>query len=349
MLIDMSPKKLGFIFPAEWEKQNSIWLSWPHNRDTWPGKFQPIPKKFAEIVSVITRYEHVNINYVNDEMKEEITELLTDKKVSEISYTLHNIPTNDAWCRDHGPAFVINSETKEKGIIDWGYNALGNKYPPFDLDDEVPTKIGNKLGLSIFYPGIIMEGGSIDVNGEGCLLTTKSCLLNKNRNPNLNQTEIENYLKEFYGQEKILWLEEGIVGDDTDGHIDDIARFVNADTILTVVEKKLEDENYQILQNNLTTLKQMTNDKGRRFNIIELPMPDKLEYKGQRIPASYANFLILNNAVIVPTFKDKNDTLAIKIIQEQFPARKVIGIDCVDLAWGLGTLHCISQQEPAVS
>lgn len=349
MLIDMSPKKLGFTFPAEWEKQNSIWLSWPHNRDTWPGKFQPIPKKFAEIVSVITRYEHVNINYVNDEMKEEITELLTDKKVSEISYTLHNIPTNDAWCRDHGPAFVINSETKEKGIIDWGYNALGNKYPPFDLDDEVPTKIGNKLGLSIFYPGIIMEGGSIDVNGEGCLLTTKSCLLNNNRNPNLNQTEIENYLKEFYGQEKILWLEEGIVGDDTDGHIDDIARFVNADTILTVVEKKLEDENYQILQNNLTTLKQMTNDKGRRFNIIELPMPDKLEYKGQRIPASYANFLILNNAVIVPTFKDKNDTLAIKIIQEQFPARKVIGIDCVDLAWGLGTLHCISQQEPAVS
>ncbi len=349
MMFDASPKKLGFTFPAEWEKQNSIWLSWPHNRDTWPGKFQPIPKKFAEIVSVITRYEHVNINYVNDEMKEEITELLTDKNVSEISYTLHNIPTNDAWCRDHGPAFVINSETKEKGIIDWGYNALGNKYPPFDLDDEVPTKIGNKLGLSIFYPGIIMEGGSIDVNGEGCLLTTKSCLLNKNRNPNLNQTEIENYLKEFYGQEKILWLEEGIVGDDTDGHIDDIARFVNADTILTVVEKKLEDENYQILQNNLTTLKHMTNDRGRRFNIIELPMPDKLEYKGQRIPASYANFLILNNAVIVPTFKDKNDTLAIKIIQEQFPARKVIGIDCVDLAWGLGTLHCISQQEPAVS
>ncbi len=349
MLIDMSPKKLGFTFPAEWEKQNSIWLSWPHNRDTWPGKFQPIPKKFTEIVSVITRYEHVNINYVNDEMKEEIIELLSDKRVSEISYTLHNIPTNDAWCRDHGPAFVINSETKEKGIIDWGYNALGNKYPPFDLDNDVPTKTGNKLGLRIFHPGIIMEGGSIDVNGEGCLLTTKSCLLNNNRNPNLNQAEIENYLKEFYGQEKILWLEEGIVGDDTDGHIDDIARFVNADTILTVVEKKLEDENYQILQNNLTTLKQMTNNKGRRFNIIELPMPDKLEYKGQRIPASYANFLILNNAVIVPTFKDKNDTLAIKIIQEQFPARKVIGIDCVDLAWGLGTLHCISQQEPAVS
>lgn len=349
MITAKSPKSLGYRFPAEWEKQNSIWLSWPHNLETWPGKFEPIPKKFAEIVSIISKFEHVNINYFGEPMLLEIETLLKEKNVSSLSYTLHEVATNDTWCRDHGPAFVVNKNSEDPlAIVNWGYNALGGKYPPFNLDDDVPRKIAEKLKLPIFTPGIIMEGGSIDVNGEGCLLTTKDCLLNKNRNPHLSKNEIENYLCQFYGVEKILWLEKGIVGDDTDGHIDDIARFVNPNTIVTVIEKNSEDENYEILKTNLELLKSMTDVNGGSFKIVELPMPRVIEYNNQRLPASYANFLILNGAVIVPIFNCKNDEIALNILQEQFPTRKIIGIDCVDLVWGLGTLHCISQQEPAV-
>ncbi|MDF2433440.1 MAG: agmatine deiminase, partial [Mucilaginibacter sp.] len=257
-------------------------------------------------------------------------------------------PTNDAWCRDHGPAFLINPETKQKVIIDWGYNAWGGKYPPYDLDDVIPTKIGTHFRLPIYHPGIVMEGGSVDFNGRGTILTTTACLLNKNRNPHLNQQQIEDYLFKFYGAEQILWLGDGIVGDDTDGHIDDITRFTNEDTVVTVVEENKNDENYTLLQENLQTLKTMRLLNGKQLNIVELPMPDPVVYQDQRLPASYANFYIANSAVIVPTYRCVNDDKALDILQQCFPDRKVVGIDSTDIIWGLGSFHCLSQQEPEV-
>lgn len=257
-------------------------------------------------------------------------------------------PTNDAWCRDHGPAFLINPETKQKVIVDWGYNAWGNKYPPYDLDDVIPTKIAERMGLQVYHPDIVMEGGSVDFNGAGTILTTTACLLNKNRNPQLNRLQIEGYLQNYYGAKQILWLGDGIVGDDTDGHIDDIARFVNEDTVVAVIEENKNDENYHILQQNLKTLKTMRLLNGKQLNIVELPMPDMVVYRGQRLPASYANFYIANSSVIVPTYRSKNDERALDVLQSCFPDRKVIGIDSTDIIWGLGSFHCLSQQEPAV-
>ncbi len=350
MIIEIkTPKQLGYRFPAEWEPQSATWLSWAHKLESWPDKFDPIPYIYITIVRTIAQFQKVNINVNDDAMFEDVKSRLILAGVPQDRFALYKIPTNDAWCRDHGPAFVVNPTAKDKrAIVDWGYNAWGNKYPPFDLDDVVPTKIAEHYNVPIFYPGIVMEGGSIEVNGKGCLLTTKACLLNENRNPHLNQEQIENYLKEYYGQEKILWLNDGIVGDDTDGHIDDLSRFVNPSTIVTCVEEDPQDENYDILQENLKLLRTLTDQENKPFNIIELPMPGVVQYDGQRLPASYANFLIGNGFVIVPVFNHANDLKALTIIQSQFPDRKVIGIDCIDLVWGLGTLHCISQQEPFV-
>lgn len=344
-----TPKHLGYRFPAEWEPQAATWFSWPHNRDTWPGKFEPIPDIFTGIIKVLAAYQHVNINVVDDAMYDDVMKRLTCAGINPPQFTLYTIPTNDAWCRDHGPAFVVNPLAADPlAIVDWGYNAWGGKYPPYNLDDIVPTKIAEVRSLPVFQAGIIMEGGAIDVNGEGCLLSSKSCLLNENRNPALTQDEIEEYLVDYYGVEKILWLEKGIAGDDTDGHIDDAARFVNPSTIVAAVEPNPTDENHSVLQENLSTLKEMTDVRGRRFRIVEMPMPAPLFYEGQRLPASYLNFLIANGVVLVPMFRDKNDAAAIEILQREFQGRAVIGIDCVDLVWGLGTLHCISQQEPLV-
>ena len=344
-----TPKQLGYRFPAEWEPQAATWFSWPHNLDTWPGKFEPIPDVFTGIVKTLTPYQHVNINVTGAGMLDDVTARLLRADIDASRFTLYNIPTNDSWCRDHGPAFVVNPTLPEPlAIVDWGYNAWGGKYPPFDLDDIVPSRIAEIRKLPVFYPGIVMEGGSIDVNGEGCLLTSKSCLLNANRNPALTQAEIEEFLVEYYNVEKILWLDEGIVGDDTDGHVDDTARFINANTIVAAVENNPADANSAILRNNLSALQKMTDVREERFRIVEIPMPAPLSYNGQRIPASYINFLIANKVVLVPTFRDPNDAAAIEILQREFQDRTVVGIDCVDLAWGLGTLHCISQQEPLV-
>ena len=268
-------------------------------------------------------------------------------KTENIEFYFH--PTNDAWCRDHGPAFVVNKNEKKKAIVDWAYNAWGDKYPPYDLDDVIPTLIADKLNLEVFYPNIIMEGGSVEFNGRGTLLTTTSCLLNKNRNPGLSQKEIEKFLIEYYGVENILWLGDGIVGDDTDGHIDDLTRFVNEDTVVTVIEENKSDENYAPLQENLKMLQTMKLENGKPFNIIELPMPHPVVYEGQRLPASYANFYIANQYVIVPTFRDNvNDSRALQILQQCFKTRQVVGIDSTDLIWGLGSFHCLSQQEPEI-
>jgi agmatine deiminase len=347
MKTDKYPAELGFSFPAEWAKHTATWLSWPHKEESWPGKIETIYKPYCEFIKIVAEGELVRINVADADMeaftKSELTKVGAD--LGKIEF--YHFASNDAWCRDHGPAFLINAATKQKAIIDWGYNAWGGKYPPFDLDDVIPTKIGEHFGLPVYHPGIVMEGGSVDFNGAGTILTTTACLLNENRNPHLNQEQIEAYLKNYYGAEQILWLGDGIVGDDTDGHIDDITRFVNEDTVVTVVEEDEADENYQLLQENLETLKTFRLQDGRPLNIVELPMPSAVIYEDQRLPASYANFYIANSAVIVPTYRDKNDEKALQILQECFPDRKVVGIDSTDIIWGLGSFHCLSQQEPA--
>jgi agmatine deiminase len=260
----------------------------------------------------------------------------------------HHFPTNDAWCRDHGPAFLINPNADiKKVIVDWGYNAWGDKYPPYDLDDIIPTKIAEYYNIPVYNPGIVMEGGSVEFNGRGTLLTSTSCLLNPNRNPSLSRDKIEEYLEKYYNVENVLWLGEGIVGDDTDGHIDDITRFVNEETVVTVVEENKSDDNYFLLKDNLKELHKMRLENGKQLNIVELPMPSAVIYEDQRLPASYANFYISNNYVVVPTFRDKNDDIALNTLQQLFPNRIIKGLDSTDIIWGLGSFHCLSQQEPA--
>jgi agmatine deiminase len=344
-----TPKQLGYYFPAEFEPHTATWLSWPHKEESWPGKIQTIYPYYCQFIKELTASERVCINVNDEAMKKSAIDHLQTASVdlNKVEFFFH--PTNDAWCRDHGPAFLINPKAdKKKIIIDWNYNAWGNKYPPYDLDDVIPTLIAKHYNIPVYYPGIIMEGGSVDFNGKGTLITSTACLLNQNRNPDFNQEQIENYLVNYYGVDQILWVNEGIAGDDTDGHIDDTVRFVNEDTVLAVVEENRNDENYGLLQKNLKALKQMRLLNGKQLNIAELPMPDELIYQDQRLPASYANFYISNQAVIVPTYGCSKDEKALKIIQECFPGRNIIGINSSEIIWGLGSFHCLSQQEPAV-
>lgn len=343
-----TPKELGYYFPAEFERHDSTWLSWPHKEASWPGKIETIYPAYSAFVKTVAKSECVNINIANEAMKVTASEHLDKAGANLSNIRFHQNPTNDAWCRDHGPAFLVNRKEKKKAIVDWGYNAWGEKYPPYDLDDVIPTRIGNDMGIQVFSPGIVMEGGSVDFNGAGAVLTTTSCLLNKNRNPHLSQKQIEEYLAAYYGVDEVLWLGDGIVGDDTDGHIDDITRFVNADTVVTVVEPNATDENHHPLEENLKALKKMKLAGGKSLNIIELPMPDPVIYQDQRLPASYANFYICNGSIVVPTFRCKKDHQALMILEKAFPAHEVVGIDSVDIIWGLGSFHCLSQQEPAL-
>ena len=344
-----TPKELGYYFPAEFAPHSATWLSWPHKEDSWPGKIHTVFGVYSRFIKELSLGEKVRINVNDEAMKSFATKHLKNAEVdlSQVEFFLH--PTNDAWCRDHGPAFLINPNAAQKKIIvDWNYNAWGNKYPPYDLDDVIPTLIAKRYNIPVYHPGIIMEGGSVDFNGKGTLITSTCCLLNKNRNPDLKQDQIEKYLVEYYGVEQILWVDEGIVGDDTDGHIDDTVRFVNEDTVLAVVEENKKDENYDLLQKNLVDLKKMRLLNGKQLHIVELPMPDEVVYQGQRLPASYANFYIANHSVIVPVFRCGKDERALQIIQQCFPERKVIGLDSTDIIWGLGSFHCLSQQEPSV-
>ncbi len=343
-----TPNKLGYSFPAEWAKHEATWLSWPHKEASWPGKLHTVYEPYSLFIAAVSQGEKVRINVKDEAMKSLALSHIekTDAILTNIEFYFNE--SNDAWCRDHGPAFLINESADiRKVIVDWGYNAWGDKYPPYDLDDVIPTKIGTHFNIPVFHPGIVMEGGSVEFNGNGTILTTTACLLNENRNPHLSKQEIETYLKEYYGASQILWLGDGIVGDDTDGHIDDITRFVNEDTVVTVVESNIDDENYALLQENLESLKKMRLLDGRPLNIVELPMPSPVIYDDTRLPASYANFYIANAAVIVPVFGDVNDNKALEILQKCFPDRKVIGINSVDVIWGLGSWHCLSQQEPA--
>jgi agmatine deiminase len=344
-----TPKELGYYFPAEFHPHAATWLSWPHKEASWPGKIHTIYPYYSLFIKELVKGEDVCINVRDEAMKAFAVGCLEQAGVdlSRVRFYLH--PTNDAWCRDHGPAFLINPKAEQKKVIvDWDYNAWGNKYPPFDLDDVIPTLIGKALNLPVFHPGVIMEGGSVDFNGKGTVITSTCCLLNKNRNAHLTRDQIETFLVNYYGVDQVLWVKEGIVGDDTDGHIDDTVRFVNEDTVITVIEESKHNENYSLLQDNLADLKKMRLLNGRQLNIVELPMPEDVIYEDQRLPASYANFYIGNDAVIVPTFRCSRDEKALQIIEGCFPGRRVVGIDSTEIIWGLGSFHCLSQQEPAI-
>jgi agmatine deiminase len=346
----VTPAELGYYFPAEFAPQKAMWLSWPHKEESWPGKIQTIYSPYAQFVKEVALGQEVHINVADVAMQAFATQQLELAGVRMDRIFFHFFPTNDAWCRDHGPAFLINPAAAiPKVLVKWNYNAWGEKYPPHDLDNQIPIRIAKELGIPYFSPGIVMEGGSVEFNGKGTLLTSKACLLNPNRNPHLNQAQIEKYLCDYYGVRHILWVGDGILGDDTDGHIDDITRFVNADTVVTVVEENKADGNYEILQENLHLLQQMRLENGKQLNVVELPMPSPVIWEEQRLPASYANFYIANEVVVVPTFRDKNDQKALDILSTCFPTRRVVGIDSTDIIWGLGSFHCLSQQEPAVT
>ena len=342
--------------PAEWELHAATWLSWPRREGiSFPESFDRVLPALRAMVEALIESEQVCINVCNGAHEAEARELLRGLPMERI--TFYRVPTDEPWCRDHGPIFVTRDrEAKsttgrirrgELAVVDWDYNAWGNKYPPFDLDEVVPTRVAEILRLPVFYPRMILEGGSIDVNGSGALLTTESCLLNKNRNPNLSRGEIEQRLRDYLGVRDILWLGDGIAGDDTDGHIDDLARFVTEQTVVAVVEENRDDENYEPLQENLARLREMKIGD-RAIDIVTLPMPKKIVREGLRLPASYANFYIANSCVLVPRFADPADEVALSVLCEGFPSRRVIGIDCRELIWGLGTFHCLTQQQPAV-
>ncbi|WP_373399513.1 agmatine deiminase family protein [Algoriphagus halophilus] len=346
---EMTPAELGYYFPAEFAPHTATWLSWPHKEESWPGKIHTIYPAYCEFIKIVAKGEIVNINVADEAMKAFAVAQLEQAGADLNKIKFHFFPTNDAWCRDHGPAFLVNPNAEEKkALVKWNYNAWGNKYPPHDLDNQIPYRIAEYLGIPCFTPGIVMEGGSVEFNGKGTLLTSRACLLNENRNPHLIQSQIEKYLCDYYGVNHILWVGDGIVGDDTDGHIDDITRFVNTDTVVTVVEENKLDENHLLLEENLQELKQMRLEDGKQLNIVELPMPEAKYNEDQRLPASYANFYIANEAVVVPTFRDKNDQKALDILSDCFQDRKVVGVDSLDIIWGLGSFHCLSQQEPAV-
>lgn len=347
-ILSGTPASLGYRFPAEWEPHRATWLTYPCHETSFPGKMDVIKDAYHAFIRSIAASERVCINVHDEAVKASFLHECTLREMDMDAIDIFVHPSDDVWCRDHGPSFVISDrQTPHKAIVNWLFNAWGGKYP-FENDNRIPSLIAQDFDYPMFLPEVVMEGGSIDTNGKGTLLTTRHCLLNPNRNPTLSQSKIEQYLCEYYNVGKVLWLEDGIAGDDTDGHVDDLVRFVNEDTVITVVEHKKTDENYEPLQQNLRLLSPMRLKSGKQMNIVELPMPDKVLYQDTRLPASYANFYITNGAVIVPNFRCKKDDVAMEMISECFPGRKIIGIDAVDIVWGLGTFHCLSQQEPSV-
>jgi agmatine deiminase len=351
--LTQTPAALGYTFPAEWERHQGSWFSWPRPEGiSFPDKYHTVPENLARIFREIAGREQVHVNLPNANYERIVGDQLKSLGCPLKHIVFHHIKTNESWCRDHGPAFVVKPRRgggRAAAIVDWKFNAWGGKYPPYDDDDAVPTRIAAELKLPVFAPDVVMEGGAIDVNGAGTLLTTTDCLLNPNRNPQLDQAGIEQVLKDYYGQRHICWLSGGIAGDDTDGHIDDLARFISPTQIVVAVEDDPKDKNYRVLKSVRKQLDQLRDQDGRPFEIIEIPMPGVVEHDGQRLPATYVNFYFVNGALLVPTYRNRrNDRRALDILQQRLPQRQVIGIDCVELIWGLGAIHCLSQQRPAL-
>jgi agmatine deiminase len=341
--------------PAEWEPHQATWVSWPHREATWPGKLDVIQPVYARMVAVLAQSEPVHVN-VNDTAMEDLARgfLRAAGALGDIRF--HLFPTNDAWCRDHGAIFVRRGGADPSpsappqarlAAVHWGYSAWGGKYRPHELDANIPARMADYLQVPRFDGGMILEGGSIEVNGQGLLLTTESCLLNPNRNPHLTRGQIEQRLRDLLGVDTILWLGDGIVGDDTDGHIDDLTRFVGPREVVTAVEEDPADDNYRALQDNLSRLRAWRDADGRGLDIVTLPMPPAVRHSGQRLPATYANFYIANRLVLVPAYNHARDAWAQDILRELFPGREVVMLDCTDLILGRGAFHCLTQQVPA--
>lgn len=372
-----TPAELGYHMPAEWHRHTATWLSWPKDPETWPGRVPQVEEIFLQMMAALTPHEVVNL-LVDDEASEQSVRARCDFAGAE-NIHFHRLRTVDSWIRDYGPNFLVSDKLQFVGdsainnsardavamhndklkfvghplaYNDWIFNAWGNKYEELKKDDSIPSRLETVLNVPRFEPGIVMEGGSIEVNGAGVVLTTEQCLLNRNRNPHLNREQIEEYLKAYLGVQKVLWLAEGIVGDDTDGHIDDLARFVSPTTIVCAVEEDPADANYEILQDNLQRLGHMTDVSGQPFQIVTLPMPGVVGGAStdtrnlDRLPASYANFYIANSVVLTPVFGHANDRRALDTLQGLFPDRRVVGINCEPLVWGMGTIHCVTQQQP---
>jgi agmatine deiminase len=349
-----TPRSLGYRMPAEWEPHASTWLAWPHNRNDWPGKFEAIPWVFADIIRHLSRSEDVSLIVASAREKQAALQVLRRSHAAGKRVKFHLWPTDRIWTRDSGPIFIRNQDSV--ALTNWRFNAWA-KYPDWKKDNQLPERIAKKLKLQSFTPiiqrngkphRVVLEGGSIDVNGRGLMLSTEECLLSEvqQRNPGLTRQELEQVFADYLGVEKVIWLGCGIQGDDTHGHVDDISRFVAPDTVLTAVEPSRADANHGPLQENLRRLRAATDLQGRKLQIVDLPLPRPIIFRGQRLPASYANFYIANNLVLVPTFNDPNDRVALNIIAGLFPSREIVGIHCGDFIWGLGAIHCMTQQQP---
>jgi agmatine deiminase len=351
-----TPRTLGYKMPAEWAPHAATWIAWPHNAEDWPGKFQPIPWAYAEIIRHLARVEDVHI-LVTDAVEEKRARRILHRAGANLSRThFHLWRTDRVWLRDSGPIFVKNA-AKEIALTDWKFNAWA-KYDNWKLDDQIPGRVAKLYEMQQWQPKItmptgehrvVLEGGSIDVNGAGALLTTEECLLSEvqQRNPGISRAQMEQTFSDYLGVKQVIWLNRGIAGDDTHGHVDDIARFVDELTILAAVEPNVHDENHLPLEENLDRLRSARARAGRPYRIVKLPLPAPVVFEGQRLPASYANFYIANGLVLVPTFNDANDRVALNKIAECFPQHEVVGIYCGDFIWGLGAIHCATQQEPA--
>lgn len=347
----MSQSVTQYHMPAEWEPHSGTWIAWPHRTSDWPGKFSAIPWVYAEIVRTLSRFERVNIVVRDSAMAARVTNILNKAHADLSQVQLLIQPTDRSWVRDSGPIFVRDTAGMLVAL-DWRFNAWA-KYPDWHNDDKLPAAITRTSRFPTVQPKwnihrIVLEGGSIDVNGCGSMLTTEECLLStiQQRNPVLDRAGYESVFAQYLGIKNVIWLEKGIVGDDTHGHVDDLARFVNARTVVTVVEENPGDANFELLRINWERLLSARDEAGRKLTVVPLPMPAPIVFRGQRLPASYANFYIANDVVMVPTFNDINDRIALGTLSELFPDRVVVGIHCTDLVWGLGTLHCMTQQEP---
>jgi agmatine deiminase len=360
-----TPASLGYRMPAEWEPHSATWIAWPHNREDWPGKFGPIPWVYVEIVRLLSRVERVEILVNSGKIEKQASEMLDKAGVNLDRVGFHRVKTDRVWTRDSGPSFVVKKTFEPDSpdglaLVDWEFNAWA-KYDNHLKDRKVPQAIAKILDRKRFKPRfdpgngeepirVVLEGGSIDVNGLGTVLTTEECLLSdvQARNPRLDRAAIERVLADNLATTQVVWLDKGIVGDDTHGHVDDLARFVGPSQVVLVVESDPSDENYAPLQENLERLRNATDQDGKPLEVIPLPMPRPVVFDGTRLPASYANFYLANGLVLVPTFNDPADREALSILSSVFADREVVGIHAVDLVWGLGTLHCLTQQQPAV-
>lgn len=350
------PKALGYQMPAEWHPHSATQLHWPSNPETWPGeRLEKAEKVYLDIIEALAPHERIHLLVENDRIHKHAFGLMEARGIDLSRIEFHVQPINDVWARDCGPIFVSRERggAEEYAITDWEYNAWGGKYPPFEDDNRIPKYFASKYGLKRFEPGMVLEGGSIETNGQGVLLTTESVLLNPNRNPGMSKEEIERSLKNYLGMEKVIWLKEGLEGDDTDGHIDDLARFVSEDTIVTMISEDEDDINYGTLRENLELLLEATDVNGNDFVIETLPIPNtKIEGTtvdgSEFVPASYANFYVANGVVLVPTYDERYDEKALTLFRNYFPEREVVGIPCSDLVWGQGAIHCVTQQLYAI-